>query len=446
MKRGKAADLDGITCEHLIFSHALLPCILAKLFNIMIDIGYVPLSFGRSYTVPILKNNCNIYGKTVTVDDFRGVSISPVISKVFEHCILDRYGALLDSSDNQFGFKKNLGCANAVYVLRSIVDYYVSFGSTVNICAVDLSKAFDKMNHHGLFLKLMERNIPLNLLRLFEHWFAIGVTCVKWGSLMSRFIGLVCGIRQGGVLSPYFFAIYIDSAVRKVSKSTLGCYIKWICMSILLYADDILLIAPSVTSLQQLLHLCEEELEWLDMCLNVKKSACIRIGPRFNVSCCDIVTREGREIAWTNVVRYLGIFIESASCFKCCPDNAKRSFYRSFNGIFGKIGRIASNEVILQLIKSKCFPVLYYGLEACPLRKSQYNSMNYAINSTFRKIFNTRSQEVVDVCLEMFNCLPAEKAIALRKRKFLKKFVGANNVLCRTFVACAKRELTLIVA
>jgi len=64
---------------------------------------------------------------------------------------------------------------------------------------------------------------------------------------------------------------------------------KWVCTSILLlYADDFLLIAPSVTSLQQLLHLCEQELDWLNMSLYVKKSACIRIGPRFNINCCNI--------------------------------------------------------------------------------------------------------------------------------------------------------------
>jgi len=70
---------------------------------------------------------------------------------------------------------------------------------------------------------------------------------------------------------------------------------KWVCTSILLYADDILLVAPSVTSLQQLLHMCEnceQELDWLGMSLNVKKSARIRIGPRFNINCCNIVTRE----------------------------------------------------------------------------------------------------------------------------------------------------------
>ena len=61
-------------------------------------------------------------------------------------------------------------------MLRSVVEYYVSFGTIVNICALGLSKAFDKMNHHGLSVKLMDRNIPINPLVLFEHWFSVGVT------------------------------------------------------------------------------------------------------------------------------------------------------------------------------------------------------------------------------------------------------------------------------
>ena len=89
----------------------------------------------------------------------------------------------------------------------------------------------------------------------------------------------------------------------------------------------------------------------------------------------------------------------SASSFKCSLDNAKRSFYRSFNAIFGKVGQIASSEVIVQLTKSKCFPAMFCALEACSLRVSQFKSINYIINSTFRKIFNTKSQEVVDDCL-----------------------------------------------
>ena len=67
-------------------------------------------------------------------------------------------------------------------------------------------------------------------------------------------------------------------------------------------------------------------------------------------------------------------------------------------------------------------------------------SINYVINSTFRKIFNTRSQDTVDVCLEMFGCLQAERTIAIRKRKFLNKFSVIHTALCRVFVAIAKTE------
>ena len=91
----------------------------------MIKVGHVPPSFGQSYTVTVLNSGCSVYGKTITVEDFRGVSISPVISKVLEHCILDHYGTFLGSSDHQFGFKKSSGCAHAVHVLRSVVDYFV---------------------------------------------------------------------------------------------------------------------------------------------------------------------------------------------------------------------------------------------------------------------------------------------------------------------------------
>jgi len=71
----------------------------------------------------------------------------------------------------------------------------------------------------------------------------------------------------------------------------------------------------------------------------------------------------------------------------------------------------------------------------------QYNSINYVINSTLRKFFNTTSQETVDVCLEMFGCLQAERTIAIRKRKFFNKFSIIHNALYRVFVVTAKAKL-----
>ena len=61
-------------------------------------------------------------------------------------------------------------------------------------------------------------------------------------------------------------------------------------------------------------------------------------------------------------------------------------------------------------------------------------------------LFSTRSQEVVDICFEMFNCLPAEKAIAIRKRNFLNKFCVFNNELCKIFTDRAKKKTGNIVS
>ena len=78
-------------------------------------------------------------GKSLSCDDFRGIAISPIISKVFEHCILNRFQTLFLSCDSQFGFKKGTGCRNAIYAVRNIVvDECIKGGDTVNVCAIGI--------------------------------------------------------------------------------------------------------------------------------------------------------------------------------------------------------------------------------------------------------------------------------------------------------------------
>jgi len=201
----------------------------------MMNVGNVPRSFGLSYTVSILKNNNSIYCKPVTVDDFRAISISPVIFKVFEHCILDRFGEFFVSCDNQSGFKKHHSCTHAIHSLKAVVDYYISHDSTVNLCTID------RMNHQRIFVRLMQRLIPTKSLYMLEQWFFTGTTCVKWGPYVTDFIVLRCGVRQGGVLWPYLFAVYVDNVFDCVNDCGLGCSIKRYCVSTFMYVDNIII-------------------------------------------------------------------------------------------------------------------------------------------------------------------------------------------------------------
>ena len=87
-------------------------CIISKFLNLIISAAYFPYGFRLSYTVPLLKEVQSHKGNSV--DSYRAISISPVISKIFEHCLLSRYSKFLVTSSNQFGFKKGSGCDHAI--------------------------------------------------------------------------------------------------------------------------------------------------------------------------------------------------------------------------------------------------------------------------------------------------------------------------------------------
>ena len=94
---------------------------------------------------------------------------------------------------------------------------------------------------------------------------------------------------------------------------------------------------------------------------------------------------------WVDNLRYLEIYIVSGKTFRCCFDNAKKSLYRAFNAIFGKIGRSASEEVILGLDQSKCLPCLLYGGDVCPLNKTDLRSLEFPVIKVLMKLFRTSS-------------------------------------------------------
>jgi len=96
------------------------------------------------------------------------------------------------------------------------------------------------------------------------------------------------------------FAIFIDDIIINVVNLKSGCYVNHVCLSIVLYADDILLLAPSVAveSLQKLVTICATELASLDMSINGNKSVCMILGPRFNKHCANITIQDGQELNW----------------------------------------------------------------------------------------------------------------------------------------------------
>jgi len=123
-----------------------------------------------------------------------------------------------------------------------------------------------------------------------------------------------------------------------------------------------------------------------------------------------------------------------------CLKKKKKSFYRSFNAIFGHVGKSASADVIISLLKSKCLPVLLYGSDVCPFNATDKRSFEFTVTRALMKTFRTSSIEIIENCRSFF-CIPTvEQLIKTRKMRFLHKYISVPNYICKLFADVAEHE------
>ena len=137
-----------------------------------------------------------------------------------------------------------------------------------------------------------------------------------------------------------------------------------------------------------------------------KKSICIRFGAHYNVECADLKFDQGGLLHWSSQCRYLGVYFVSGRAFKCSFDHSKCQFFKALNAIFfSKVARFTSEEVVLNLIRAKCLPVLLYGVELCPMMVRDKVDGVHGTRSLM-KLFKIGSAAVVSECQIFFRFLP----------------------------------------
>jgi len=171
---GKASGPDDLSSEHLKYAHPLLVVQLCSLFRTMVIHGFVPDKFGNGVIIPLLKDKT---GNVNSLDNYRAITLIPVISKLFELVLLELCSEQLSTDELQFGFKPNVGCANAIFTFRTTVDYFRDRRSTIYAASLDISKAFDTVNHHKMFAALHKTGFPVCLLSLLMNWYSNNCGC-----------------------------------------------------------------------------------------------------------------------------------------------------------------------------------------------------------------------------------------------------------------------------
>ena len=413
MKLNKSEDDEAISAEHLHYAPLLVLQRLTTLFNAMLSHGSVPEQFRLGTMIPIVKDPS---GNLTSSSNYRGITISPIVSKLFEHALKIVFFDYLSSSEHQYGFKKNSSTTHALFCLKQTVNYYVNNGSRVFCSYLDASKAFDRIIHSGLFIKMMERQTPLVFIDIIISWYD-GLFCrVKWGNFYSEWFQITAGVRQGGVLSPNFYCIYVDDLLLKLKSLQKGCHIQSRFAASFFYADDMCVIAPSIKALSSLFNACEAYcIEW-DIGLNAKKSRNLYFGKRTSIS--HNIILNGNIVEWTDQWVYLGVTLKSNKKFDCSVTDRIKKFYRCANAILRIDGR-SNDMVMLRLIETHCIPVLTYGVEIIDvMNQDERRQLRVAYNSVFRKIFGYRYSESVTALQSFLNRPTWEELVNKRKQMF----------------------------
>ena len=268
MKRNKI-DYDGeCNSNHFIYgSHRLKVCLML-MFNSMLLHGFCPSEFLKSVVIPIPKNKKKSLNNS---ENYRGIALGSITGKIMDLMILKSSKNIFKTCDLQFGFKQDHSTMQCTFVVNEIIQYYRNRNSDVYVMLLDASKAFDKVHYLKLFNLLCKREFCPMLCRLLLYIYTSQIISVKWGSKHSCDVPVSNGVKQGGILSPVLFTIYIDVLFDMLRASGLGCYIGTKFMGAVGYADDITLLAPSVMSLKKMLQICDIFGASYDVTFNVTK-------------------------------------------------------------------------------------------------------------------------------------------------------------------------------
>ena len=302
MKRNKSDVNPDLNSNHIINGGKGLWVKLAAMFTLMLSTGIVPIKMCMSTLVPIPKD---LKRSLSDSNNYRSIAIGSVILKLLELIILKFNSSVFETSNLQFGFKQKHSTTQCCLLLQETIAYYGKRGSKVYVAMLDCSKAFDRVSFKSLFNLLIDKNMCPFMLRLLWRIYKASKLYVRWQTWYSSLFDMLNGVKQGGIVSPKLFTLYIDKLFKILKNSGLGCYLNNEFVGILGYADDLAIVASSKEQLEEMLKMCKIFADEHCLIFNAKKSQYMVFGDQ-SVLDEECLLFDGESIAPTDRAKYLG--------------------------------------------------------------------------------------------------------------------------------------------
>ena len=361
-KMKKATGIDEISNE--VLKSPRLLNVLFQLFKSCFDNGIIPTQWNKSIIKPIPKSSKNDPKLPLS---YRGISLLSCIYKLYSSILnsrlvdhLERTGFLVDE---QNGFRKGRACIDHIYVVSTITRTRIKQNKSTFACFIDFTKAFDWINRDFLQYRLLKSGVNGKFYNAIKSLYQAPSACVQLNEYRTGWFSQQFGVKQGDILSPTLFAIYVNDLALQIKASGLGITVDDQNVGILLYADDIVLLAEHESDLQLMLNIAAEWCWKWRLEANQGKTQIVHFRPK-SLQRSSVEFNFGQiMLSYTENYKYLGLTLDEHMTFDDAVGSLAQSAGRALGSVMNKVKHCGhlGFKTFTQLYESGVCPVSDYA-------------------------------------------------------------------------------------
>ena len=403
-KRGKAVGLDYICNEMLIALVTIYPKLVLNFFNAVLRSGEVLVDWTTGLIVPIYKD-----GPKLVPSNYRGITLSSCLSKLFLAILNNRLTKFVKDRNlltpSQLGFVLGNRPSDAHIIIYNLVRRVChGEGSHIFSCFVDFKKAFDSIPRDVLLRKLLDFGITGRCFNILKHIYSSDRASIKSGNSRSGFFDLDLGVRQGCILSPLLFNLFLSDLAKRFESMEEKIGLNHTGINSLFWADDLVLFARSKEDLDKMLKILEEYCKENEIAINTKKTKCMIFNKTGRLMRRPFYLN-GTQLEVVRSYKYLGFVITPSGEILTGLQDLRDRAYKAFMKLKYDLGSSFNQDVLttLSLIDTLIKPIILYASDfwGC-LKMPSKNPVQKLLLMIYRQLLGVQKQTAdVGVLLEL---------------------------------------------
>ncbi|XP_052808975.1 uncharacterized protein LOC128237452 [Mya arenaria] len=362
VNKGKACGVDNIPVE--VLNNDASVSFLHVLFSICFDKGIVPSLWSKCIINPIPKSSTADKRDPLS---YRGISLASSMYKLYCHVLNSRLSKWSEEnnivSDEQNGFRKRRSTTDHIMSLYNILDTRKKSRKSTICAFIDVRKAYDTIDRNILWNRLSDLGIGGKMFTALKSIYNTVSSCVRVNSLKTEWFDVDCGLRQGCILSPLLFNLFINDLSIYLKSFGVGVPVNDDRVCIIMYADDIVLLAESADEMQLLLSALGDWCSINNMHVNSTKSNIVHFRPNSVSRTTYNFVSGSSQLTAVDRYTYLGVLFHEHLDLNVTVKSVAQSASRALGLLIAKCKIVGGlpYDVFTKLYDAVVWPVVGYS-------------------------------------------------------------------------------------